>query len=1221
MAMETLGGNLPAGRPATVFAGGRTHAFAIGAGGMMYHWTSVDGIDWQGPNELIRLANTNVVPSYPCAIALGNAIHVFAINNGGPLVRWFSPDGIIFLHPFEDTSWTLPANNGVAACSPSPNRIDVFAVTTNQGLVRYSWNDMATSPGAPLGSEQLPPNLVPGNLPRSVPAAVNSAANVTDVFAVGPDGSALRWRSTDGFTWAISVLPRPAGTHPADPLVRSGFAAVSPAPGQIELFAVTTGARVAHWSLDGANVTTADFLPSPPMPINDGVPVAIVVNGRVEVFAIGNPLVRWRRRGGGEWSEPKLIDASLPAGGLAAAVTNNGRIDVFGVSGGGLQHWPAGIGAASNEPWSNWANNRQFNPVKHCRPSTEEEVAAIVKTAEKTAGVRVRAVGSSWSFTDIALPAMPGVIVETKQINGLITHVIDQSVLTENAPHPKYLIHVEAGIQVEKLMEILDVKGLAPFTMGGSSGQTLAGVISTSVHGSNWDRGPIPNAVRAIQVVGPGGVRHWIEPDQWRITREDELRRRLGPDVQIRYDDDWFDAVLVSMGSMGIITSVVLEVTDQYYLDKSCVTKPWSTVKSELLDGRLFSEEHRYVMVAIDPAETTPIGDRTCYITTHQRSANQTTPEPLGATTWSSDPLGAWCQLDLEQTLGYLATASVPLNVLGTIIDVATAIVHPLVPFWPPGAALPPAGPALSGLVAALAAALKATGGIGDFLGALVNGRPQIAAALVTELTRSTLKPGLTFRNNAHRTMAPYNPGECAVRGLAIEMAFDTAKGGHVGFMEALMARLAQRRTDGMVLGGYIAMRFVGPSRAILSPQQSARTCMIEITGLRTMSSTVPLLGELEQLGKEYGGIQHWGMFGVANLSALSAADLPPAYPRLDTWRRVRREITNGGTIQTFENDFTARLGLDASPNSAPLDWQQDWKWCSKCLGMAYASGAPGACPAGGTHEHGFSGNYGFAHNAPWVPGQRRWRWCRKCMGMTLENELAAPCPAGDTHDLQSSGEYTILRNGESDWRWCPKCQSLAFARGAAGSCPAGGAHEHPVAGSYWLPLAPVTAHTIDLDTDAPFIARPLPLRPRRQEPVASSLEVPGESGWRRCSRCQGLTQAGGSCVGGVPHLHQPPEAYVIPMNAPTVPGQAHWRTCKKCQALVFRNGVCFAGGAHDFTGSGDYTLRTAGQNAWRHCRRCNGLWFSGNGGEGRCPSPPGVHDLGNNDYVIAPNS
>jgi hypothetical protein len=282
MAMENLGGNLPAGRPAAVFAGGKTHVFAVGAGGVLNHWFSANGLDWDGPTAVPRLT-TNLVPCYPCAIALGNAIHVFTINNGGALVRWSSPDGVVFNPTVVDSPWPIPGGiSGIAACSPNANRIDAFAVTSS-GLVRYSWDATLTS----LGAAPLPPNLLPGNLPPCVPAAVSSAPNVTDVFAVSNDGRAIRWRSTDGLTWAPSVISPPAG-----PFVRSGLAAVSPASGRIELFAITTGAQGAHWSMDGANVTTADFLPFTPMPINDGVPVAIVVRDRVEVFAIGNPLVR-----------------------------------------------------------------------------------------------------------------------------------------------------------------------------------------------------------------------------------------------------------------------------------------------------------------------------------------------------------------------------------------------------------------------------------------------------------------------------------------------------------------------------------------------------------------------------------------------------------------------------------------------------------------------------------------------------------------------------------------------------------------------------------------------------------------------------------------------------------------------------------------------------------------------------------------------------------------
>lgn len=62
MAMESLGGNLTAGRPAAVFARGNTHVFAIGSGGVMNHWVSPNGIDWQGPGVLPRHDAGTVLP-------------------------------------------------------------------------------------------------------------------------------------------------------------------------------------------------------------------------------------------------------------------------------------------------------------------------------------------------------------------------------------------------------------------------------------------------------------------------------------------------------------------------------------------------------------------------------------------------------------------------------------------------------------------------------------------------------------------------------------------------------------------------------------------------------------------------------------------------------------------------------------------------------------------------------------------------------------------------------------------------------------------------------------------------------------------------------------------------------------------------------------------------------------------------------------------------------
>ena len=48
--------------------------------------------------------------------------------------------------------------------------------------------------------------------------------------------------------------------------------------------------------------------------------------------------------------------------------------------------------------------------------------------------------------------------------------------------------------------------------MGGYDGQTIAGVISTSTHGSGIRFGPITDDVRSLDIVASGGALYRIEP-------------------------------------------------------------------------------------------------------------------------------------------------------------------------------------------------------------------------------------------------------------------------------------------------------------------------------------------------------------------------------------------------------------------------------------------------------------------------------------------------------------------------------------------------------------------------------------------------------------------------------------------------------------------------------------------------------------------------------------
>ena len=167
------------------------------------------------------------------------------------------------------------------------------------------------------------------------------------------------------------------------------------------------------------------------------------------------------------------------------------------------------------------------------------------------------------------------------------THFLNREINTVqnalNGTQPHFVYHVEAGISIHDLYTNLNDKNpaLALETMGGASGQTLAGAVSTGTHGGNLFIGPIADSVLAIHMVAAGGIQYWIEPTAG-ITDRSLLRQFVVPDVSpanIVYDDDWFNACLVSVGCMGIIYAVVLRVVPQYFLVENTVSTTWQSFK------------------------------------------------------------------------------------------------------------------------------------------------------------------------------------------------------------------------------------------------------------------------------------------------------------------------------------------------------------------------------------------------------------------------------------------------------------------------------------------------------------------------------------------------------------------------------------------------------------------------------------------------------------------
>ncbi len=137
----------------------------------------------------------------------------------------------------------------------------------------------------------------------------------------------------------------------------------------------------------------------------------------------------------------------------------------------------------------------------------------------------------------------------------------------------RYLFHVEGGITIEEIGPLLAAHSppLQLDASGGNPGATLAGTISTGTHGAEFNSPLLVDRVKALHIVGPGGLQWWIEGDE-SIADPNALIVRYPCLVRERIisgitpvlgatPQDWLDAAVVSMGCIGVIYSVVLEVT------------------------------------------------------------------------------------------------------------------------------------------------------------------------------------------------------------------------------------------------------------------------------------------------------------------------------------------------------------------------------------------------------------------------------------------------------------------------------------------------------------------------------------------------------------------------------------------------------------------------------------------------------------------------------------
>lgn len=568
-----------------------------------------------------------------------------------------------------------------------------------------------------------------------------------------------------------------------------------------------------------------------------------------------------------------------------------------------------------NQDWTNWSQSIQRRPERTYTPRRVGELTEIIRTAQR-ARKRVRAVGSGWSFSDVM--ATGDYMVDTTDLSGILAFsqgsrawgpVRSGRTLRDRSPvlpealtdavrrSDRKLVHVLAGTKIKEVYTALDRPSngrgrWALQTMGGASGQSLAGAISTGTHGGDFDGPPIADMVQAIHLVGPDGNEHWIERGgAGAITDRARLAaalRSVSAD-NIHYDDDWFNSVLVSMGTMGIIYAFVIEARDQFGLSEDRRETTWSDLKPMLASGEIFTST-RY-----------SAADRRKRWIEHHPEAADRTPKGLGVFINPYRVSDDYSERgDAERNVVLITQAE------SSRFD---------------GAHTPTGGASIFDLFHI----------IKDFESA---GNLTDTRAVVDRVIASLRQDaGTDGKYRIGYSVLDTTTSEGSQPVLSLEIAVSTVEGKHVEFIDHMLEIFDGIMRDRWARGikakfaGGINLRYTRPTAAYLGMSHSStnaadeRCCYIEVIVAREQWVTGrPLHGEgsdytknemenftedftdaFERSTDAFDARLHWGQ-----LSRTNRFD-PDRYARFDAWLEVRNALTNNRAIRTFENDFSLR--------------------------------------------------------------------------------------------------------------------------------------------------------------------------------------------------------------------------------------------------------------------------------------------------------------------------
>ncbi|MFJ4799488.1 FAD-binding protein [Streptomyces murinus] len=203
------------------------------------------------------------------------------------------------------------------------------------------------------------------------------------------------------------------------------------------------------------------------------------------------------------------------------------------------------------ETVTNWARTVTYDAKEYRRPASLDALRALVSGAAK-----VRVLGSGHSFNRVADPGPDGVLLSTAGLAPVIE--VDTAART---------VRVSGGVRYAELARAVHARGLALPNMASLPHISVAGSVATGTHGSGPANPPLASAVREVELVVADGTT-----------------------VTIARGDARFDGAVTSLGALGVVTALTLDLEPAFAVEQRVYTElPLEGLEFEAVAGSAYS--------------------------------------------------------------------------------------------------------------------------------------------------------------------------------------------------------------------------------------------------------------------------------------------------------------------------------------------------------------------------------------------------------------------------------------------------------------------------------------------------------------------------------------------------------------------------------------------------------------------------------------------------------